>query len=131
MKTDTFLAQAGSTWDTRTGAVSMPIYQVAAFRHPALGQSTGFDYSRTANPTRSVLEETMARLDGGARGCAFASGLAAIDAVLRFFAPGDRVVATEDLYGGTFRLFERVFRGYGLEALFVDTSDFGKAILRG
>ena len=101
----------------------MPIYQTATFRHPALGESTGFDYSRTANPTRSELETTLAALDGGARALAFASGLAAIDAVLRLFSPGDRIVVTEDLYGGTFRLFEKSFRAYGIDAVYVDTSD--------
>ncbi len=123
MKPETLLAQAGSRWDSRTGAVSLPIYQTATFRHPALGQSTGYDYSRTANPTRSGLEETLARLEGGARACAFSSGLAALDAVLRLFAPGDRLVVTEDLYGGTFRLLEKLHRPYGIEAVYVDTTD--------
>ena len=102
----------------------MPIYRSSTFRHPGLGQSTGFDYSRTANPTRSALEGTLALAEGGegARGFAFASGLAAIDTVLRLFEPGERVVATEDLYGGTFRLFERIFRRYGIETVFVDTA---------
>ncbi len=101
----------------------MPIYQTASFAHPALAQSTGFDYSRTSNPTRLVLEETLALADGGVRGFAFASGLAAIDAVLRLFAPGDRLVVTEDLYGGTFRLLEKVWRPLGLELVYVDTAD--------
>jgi len=101
----------------------VPIYQTASFGHPALGQSTGFDYSRTSNPTRLALEETLATADGGHRGFAFASGLAAIDSVLRLFVPNDRVAVTEDLYGGTFRLFEKVLRPLGIEAVFVDTSD--------
>lgn len=121
----TLLAQAGSRWDARTGAVSMPVYNSATFRHPALGESTGFDYSRTANPTRSVLEEVLALAEGGegSRGFAFASGLAAIDAVMRLFRPGDRVLVTEDLYGGTFRLLDKVFQAYGIEVVFIDTSD--------
>ena len=119
----TLLAQAGTRCDPATGAISVPIYQTASFVHPALGQSTGFDYSRTSNPTRLALEETLAAADGGHRGFAFASGLAAIDSVLRLFAPGDRLVVTEDLYGGTFRLFEKVFRPLGIEAVYVDTSD--------
>lgn len=123
MKLETLLAQAGSRWDTRTGAVSAPIYQVAAFRHPELGQSTGFDYSRTANPTRSVLEETMAALEGGVKASAFSSGLAALDAVLRLFKPGDRILATEDPYGGSARLFDAIYKIYGLETAYVDTSD--------
>jgi cystathionine gamma-synthase/cystathionine beta-lyase len=121
-KPETLLAQAGSRWDERAGAVSMPIYQTATFRHAGLGKSTGFDYSRTANPTRRALEETMATLEGGATGLAFASGLAAIDAVCHLFAPGSRLIVTEDLYGGTFRLLERVYRGRGLEVVYVDTS---------
>ena len=120
----TLLAQAGSRWDERTGAVSMPVYRSSTFRHPGLGQSTGFDYSRTANPTRSVLEQTLALAEGGpaARAFAFASGLAAIDTLLRLFAPGDRIVATEDLYGGTFRLFERIFQRYGIETVYANTA---------
>lgn len=123
MRQETLLAQAGSLWDERTGAISMPIYQVATFRHPALGKSTGYDYSRTANPSRTVLEQTMAAAEGGARASAFSSGMAAVDAVLRLFAPGDAIVVTEDLYGGTFRLLEGTYRAYGLEAIYVDTSD--------
>ncbi|MBI5444999.1 MAG: aminotransferase class I/II-fold pyridoxal phosphate-dependent enzyme, partial [Deltaproteobacteria bacterium] len=122
MKRETLLAQAGSRWDARTGAVSMPIYQVATFRHPALGESTGFDYSRSGNPTRQALEETVAALDGGARGLAFASGMAAVDCLLRLFSPGDRVIVTEDLYGGTYRLLEKVYRPLGIETIYVDTS---------
>jgi cystathionine gamma-synthase/cystathionine beta-lyase len=101
----------------------MPIYQTATFAHPALGQSTGFDYSRSANPTRAALESVLASLDGGDRAFAFSSGLAAIDTVLRLFAPGDRLVVAEDLYGGTFRLLERVFKTAGLLATYVDPTD--------
>lgn len=118
----TLLAQAGNRRDPATGAISVPVYQTASFGHPALGQSTGFDYSRTSNPTRLALEETLAAADGGHRGFAFASGLAAIDCILHLFKPGDRLVVTEDLYGGTFRLFEQVFRPLGIEAVYVDTS---------
>ncbi|MEI6563673.1 MAG: PLP-dependent aspartate aminotransferase family protein [bacterium] len=119
----TLLAQAGNRFDSKTGAISVPIYQTASFGHPALGQSTGFDYSRTVNPTRLVLEETLAKAEGGHKGFAFASGLAAIDAVLHLFQGGDRIIVTEDLYGGTFRLFEKVFRPLGIDAVYVDTSD--------
>ena len=119
---ETVLSQAGSRWDALTGAVVMPIYQTATFRHPALGQSTGFDYSRTTNPTRQALERTMAALEGGARGFAFASGLAAIDAALHLVPSGTRLAVTEDLYGGTFRLLERVYRGRGIAVDYVDTS---------
>lgn len=129
----TLLAQAGSRTDPATGAISAPIYQTASFAHPALGKSTGFDYSRSSNPTRLALEQTLAAIEGGHRAFAFASGLAAIDCLLRLFAPGDRLVVTEDLYGGTFRLFEKVFRPFGIEAIYVDTSDLTavKAALAG
>jgi len=122
---DTILAQAGSRWDEKTGAISMPVYHSSTFRHPGLGRSTGFDYSRTRNPTRAALEQTLAEAEGGdgTRAFAFASGLAALDAVLRLFHPGDRIVATEDLYGGTFRLFEKLLRPYGIDAVYVDTAD--------
>lgn len=119
----TALAQAGSRSDPRTGATSIPIYQSACFAHPALGESTGYAYSRTANPTRSALEETLATIEGGVQGFAFASGLAAIDTALHLFSPGDRIIVTEDLYGGTFRLFEKVFKPLGLDAIYVDTSN--------
>lgn len=123
-KLATILAQAGSRWDERTGAVVMPLYQSATFRHPGLGQSTGFDYSRTANPTRSALEATLGQAEGsGARAFAFASGMAALDTVMRLFRPGDRLLATEDLYGGTFRLFDRLFRPYGIRTDYVNTAD--------
>ena len=123
MHLESFLAQCGSKWDSRTGAICMPIYQTATFRHPGLGQSTGYDYSRSGNPTRTVLEETVAHIEGGCRGLAFASGMAAIDCLGCLFAPGDRVVVTEDLYGGTYRLFERVYRPLGVDAVYVDTAD--------
>jgi cystathionine beta-lyase/cystathionine gamma-synthase len=123
MKTDTLLAQAGSRRDAHTGAIAVPIITSAAFQHPALGESTGFDYSRTSNPTRQAFEQTMAELDGGAGASAFASGLAAIDALMRLFKPGDKLVATEDMYGGTTRLFERFGPLLGLEFIFVDSSD--------
>ncbi|GAW93689.1 trans-sulfuration enzyme family protein [Calderihabitans maritimus] len=126
MKIDTRLVQVGVGWDEKTGAISMPIYQSATFRHPALGQSTGFDYSRTGNPTRQVLEDSMAELDGGSRGFAFASGMAAITAILMLFSPGDHLVVSDDLYGGTYRVLEQVFRRFGLKASYVDTSDLKK-----
>jgi cystathionine gamma-synthase len=120
---ETLLAQAGSRRDAQAGAVAMPIYQTATFRHPGLGRSTGFDYSRTSNPTRLALEEAVAAIEAGARGFAFASGLAAIDAFVQLFKAGSRLIVSEDLYGGTFRLLERVYRERGLEVRYVDTAD--------
>lgn len=115
--------QIGLEWDTRTGAVTVPIYQTATFRHPGLGQSTGYDYSRSGNPTREALELGIARLDGAARGFAYASGMAAIANLLLLFKSGDHLIVTEDLYGGTCRLFDRIFTQYGLTFSYVDTSD--------
>jgi cystathionine gamma-synthase/cystathionine beta-lyase len=123
MNIATTAAQIGLEWDSRTGAVTVPIYQTATFRHPGLGQSTGYDYSRSGNPTRQALEEGIARLDGAARGFAYSSGMAAITSLLLLFRHGDHIIVTEDLYGGTYRLFEQIFRQYGLEFTYVDTSD--------
>ncbi len=123
MKIATQAVQIGLEWDSRTGAVTVPIYQTATFRHPGLGQSTGYDYSRSGNPTRQALEEGIARLDGAARGFAYASGMAAITSLLFLFEHGDHLIVTEDLYGGTYRLFEKIFHQYGLEFSYVDTSD--------
>jgi cystathionine beta-lyase/cystathionine gamma-synthase len=123
MNIATHAAQIGLDWDTRTGAVTVPIYQTATFRHPGLGQSTGYDYTRSGNPTRQALEDGIARLDGGARGFAYSSGMAAITCLLLLFRAGDHLIVTEDLYGGTYRLFEKVFDQYGLTFTYVDTSD--------
>jgi len=121
MNIETRLAQAGVKKDPQTGAISMPIYQSATFEHPEFGQSTGFDYSRTANPTRKVLEESIASLEEGHRGFAFSSGMAAITSVLFLFKSGDHIVISDDLYGGTYRLLEQIFKQYGITASYVDT----------
>lgn len=123
MQITTQAVQIGLEWDTRTGAVSVPIYQTATFRHPGLGQSTGFDYTRSGNPTRQALEDGIARLDGGVRGFAYATGMAAITGLLMLFKAGDHIVVTEDLYGGTCRLFNQVFNQFGLSFSYVDTTD--------
>lgn len=115
----TALAHVGVRRDPKTGAISTPIYQSATFQHPGVGQSTGYDYSRSRNPTRDALEEGLARLEGGARGLAFASGMAAIHCALQLFRPGDHLLVTEDLYGGTYRLFDKVLP---LAYTFVDTA---------
>jgi cystathionine gamma-synthase/cystathionine beta-lyase len=126
MQIATQAVRIGLDWDTRTGAVTIPVYQTATFRHPGLGQSTGYDYTRSGNPTRQALEEGMALLDGGVRGFAYSSGMAAIASLLLLFKPGEHLVVTEDLYGGTYRLFEQIFRQYGLAFTYVDTSDAGR-----
>ncbi len=106
-----------------TGAVSMPIFQSATFRHPELGVTTGFAYSRLANPTRQELERTMAILEGGIQGFAFSSGQAANMAVFSLLKPGEHVLLSDDIYGGTFRIIDEVYGTYGIEHTFVDMSD--------
>jgi cystathionine gamma-synthase len=105
MHIESLLAQAGLDRNDKTGAISTPVYHSSTFRHPALGKSTGYDYSRTANPTRQVVESLVASLESGDRGFAFASGMAAITAVASLFTQGDHIVVSDDLYGGTYRLF--------------------------
>jgi cystathionine beta-lyase/cystathionine gamma-synthase len=111
---ETLAIHAGQPADPSTGAVMTPIYQTATYRQEGVGRHKGFDYSRTLNPTRSALEACLAELEAGEAGFAFASGMSAIDAVLRLFSPGDHVLAANDLYGGTYRLFERVYANHGL-----------------
>lgn len=108
--------------DPQTGAVSFPIYQSATFRHPGLHQTTGYDYSRLQNPTREELENTVANLENGRHGFAFASGMAAVSTVLSLFSPGCHIIVSDDLYGGTYRIFEEVYKGYGIEFSYVDSS---------
>jgi len=120
MKITTALVHAGVRRDPRTGSIPIPVYQAATFQHPALGQSTGYDYSRTKNPTREALEDALAQLEGGACGLAFSSGMAAIHCALQLFQPGDHMIVTEDLYGGTYRLFDKVVP---LTYTFVDTTN--------
>lgn len=121
MKIETRLAQIGNRTDPTTGAISAPIYQSTTFAHPALGQSTGFDYTRTQNPTRKTLEDAISDLEGGVRGLAFASGMAAVHAVLSLFAPGDHLIVSNDLYGGTYRVLEQLLRPIGITATYVHT----------
>ncbi|MDR1901025.1 MAG: PLP-dependent aspartate aminotransferase family protein [Treponema sp.] len=113
-------------FEPHTGAVSTPIYQSSTFRHPGLYESTGFDYSRGVNPTRAELERTLAFLENGKYGLAFATGMGAISAVIKIFRPGDHLVVSEDLYGGTYRLFNEYYAHYGFSFSWVDTSDFAK-----
>lgn len=102
---ETKLVQAGNGKDPQTGAVNLPIHLSTAYRHKGIGESTGYDYTRTGNPTRETLEEVIAALEKGARGFAFASGMAAIQAVCSLFKTGDEILASNDLYGGSYRLF--------------------------
>ena len=110
-------------WEKTTGAISQPIYQTATFRHPGFQQSTGYDYSRSSNPTREALEKSLSLLEEGERCWAFSSGMAAIGTVLKLFLPGDHVLLSEDLYGGTVRLCDRIYSRYGITFEYLDTSD--------
>ncbi|MDH3454933.1 MAG: PLP-dependent aspartate aminotransferase family protein [Desulfuromonadales bacterium] len=120
---ETNLVQLGVGVDERTGAISLPIHPSATYRHPGVGESTGYDYTRSVNPTREVLEEGMAQLEGGARGLAFASGMAALTTFFLHFSQGDHLVVSEDLYGGTYRVLDQVFANFGLTVTYVDTTD--------
>jgi len=119
---ETRLVQIGVGRDERTGAISFPIYPSATYRHPAVGQSTGYDYTRSGNPTRQVLEEGLAALEGGVRACVFASGMAALTTLFLHFSAGDHLIVSEDLYGGTYRVLDQVFAKLGLSASYVDTT---------
>lgn len=118
----TELAQIGNRRDPY-GAISFPVYHSSTFAHPGFGQSTGFDYSRTGNPTRQALEDAMASLEEGTKGFAFSSGMGAITTILSLFSQGEHLLVTEDLYGGTYRILEEVFSRFGLQVTFVDSSN--------
>jgi len=109
--------------DPLTGAVSVPIYQTSTFVQQAPGVNQGYDYARTGNPTRAVLEDLIAKLENGAVGAAFGSGLAAIDAVVKLLQTGDEILAVDDIYGGAFRLFTQVYQKFGITVNFVDTTN--------
>ncbi|MEK4290123.1 PLP-dependent transferase [Paenibacillus sp. FSL P4-0502] len=123
LRIESRLAQIGSQEDPATGAINFPIYNATAFRHPKLGQSTGFDYSRTKSPTRSVLENAAAELESGDAGFACSSGMAAIQTIFTLFGQGDHLIVSLDLYGGTYRLLERIMSKFGIIASYVDTND--------
>ena len=118
----TVCVHAGQVPDPSTGAIITPIYQTSTYVQEGLGQHKGFEYGRTQNPTRMALEGNVAAIEAGRAGFAFASGMAAIDAVLTRLQAGDHVVVSDNTYGGTFRLFERVRRKFGLDFTYVDTS---------
>ncbi|MGO3194650.1 MAG: cystathionine gamma-synthase [Sphingobacterium sp.] len=117
---------AGQQPDPSTGAIMTPIYQTSTYKQSAPGVHSGYEYSRGSNPTRRALEDCLAVLEGGKHGLAFASGMAAIDTVLRVLKPGDEVVAGEDLYGGSYRLFTKVYENYGIRFVFVNLADLAQ-----
>lgn len=122
MKPKTKLIHAGIVGDPHTGAVSVPIYQVSTYEQESVGVHKGYEYSRTGNPTRHALEEVIKELEDGVRGFAFSSGMAAIHAVLSLLKTGDHVILTDDVYGGTYRIFTKVLNRLGIEYTFVDTT---------
>ncbi|MCK5867493.1 MAG: aminotransferase class I/II-fold pyridoxal phosphate-dependent enzyme, partial [Mycoplasmataceae bacterium] len=119
MDFNTKVIHGGQEHDPSTGAIMAPIYQTSTFAQTSAGIDKGYEYSRTSNPTRTALENALASIENGEFGLAFASGMAAIDAVLKMLNPGDEVISTNDLYGGTFRLFTKIFQKYGIKFHFV------------
>jgi cystathionine beta-lyase/cystathionine gamma-synthase len=120
---ETLAVHAGQPPDPSTGAVMTPIYQTSTYAQDGVGKHKGYEYSRTGNPTRAALEKNIAALEGGAYGLAFASGMAATDTIIRTFNPGDHVLVGGDVYGGTFRLFDKEYRRFGLEFSYVNVAD--------
>ena len=114
--------------DELTGAISVPIYQTSTFVQEAPGVNKGFDYSRTNNPTRSILEVLIAKLENGKSGFAFSSGLAAIDAVIKLLSTGDEVLAVDDIYGGTYRIFSQIYSRFGITVNYIDTTDIENVV---
>lgn len=126
MKPKTRLIHGGIVGDEATGAVSTPIYQVSTYKQEAVGKFKGYEYSRTGNPTRHALEELIADVEFGHAGFAFGSGMAAISSVMMMFSAGDHVVLTDDVYGGTYRVINKVLNRFGLEFTFVDTGNLAE-----
>jgi cystathionine gamma-lyase / homocysteine desulfhydrase len=123
MKRKTKMIHGGIPGDKTTGAVSFPIYQVSTYKQDDVGVHKGYEYSRTGNPTRFALEELIKDLEEGKRGFAFGSGMAAITAVMMLFNSGDHIILTDDVYGGTYRVMNKVLNRIGIESTFVDTTD--------
>lgn len=132
MKLATLCLHGARDENNTTGALSVPIYQSATFAHPAVGRSTGYDYTRVQNPTRQALEELVTKLENGVDSLAFASGMAAMSALMELFNPSDHIVASNDLYGGSIRLFRNISQKNGLTVEYIDTSNISalKAALR-
>ena len=119
MKFGTKTIHAGQTADPTTGAIMTPIYQTSTYIQKSPGDHKGYEYSRTGNPTRNSLEKNIASLENGKHGLCFGSGLAAVDAIIKLLSPGDEVISTNDLYGGTYRIFTKVFKNFGIKFHFV------------
>ena len=123
IKINSLLIHGGIDGDETTGAVNVPVYQTSTYKQDGLGEDRGWEYSRTGNPTRAALEKLVADLEEGEYGLAFASGLAAISTVLSLFKSGDRLIVSDNIYGGTFRVLDNVFKNFGIDYTIVDTSN--------
>lgn len=123
MKIESLLIHGGIDGDERTGAVNVPIYQTSTYKQPKFGVNKGYEYSRTGNPTREALEKLISDLEEGYAGFAFASGMAAITAVVSLFKSGDKVIISSNVYGGTFRVLDKVFKNFGIGYKIVDTTN--------
>ena len=123
IKLNSLVIHGGIDGDETTGAVNVPIYQTSTYKQDGLGEDRGWEYSRTGNPTRAALEKLIADLEGGEYGLAFASGLAAINTVLSLFKSGDRLIVSDNIYGGTFRILDNVFNNFGITYTIVNTSN--------
>ena len=123
MKLATKIIHAGAEPDPSTGAIMTPIYQTSTYVQTAPGQHKGYEYARSQNPTRKALEDALAIIENGKYGLAFSSGVAATDAVIKLLSPGDEVIAANDMYGGTYRLFTKVFEKFGIKFIYVDTTN--------
>ncbi|MEP6673878.1 MAG: cystathionine gamma-synthase [Ferruginibacter sp.] len=123
MKLATKIIHAGAEPDPSTGAIMTPIYQTSTYVQEAPGKNKGYEYARSQNPTRKALEDALAIIENGKYGLAFSSGVAATDAVIKLLNPGDEVICANDMYGGTYRLFTKVFEKYGIKFIYVDTTN--------
>src|ERR1700712_1157555 len=123
MKLATKFIHAGAEPDPSTGAIMTPIYQTSTYVQSAPGQHKGYEYARSQNPTRKALEDAFAVIENGKFGLAFSSGVAATDAVIKLLSPGDEVICANDMYGGTYRLFTKVFEKFGIKFIYVDTTN--------
>lgn len=123
MKFSTKAVHAGQQPDPATGAVMTPVFLTSTYVQEELGKHKGYEYSRVSNPTRTALEKNIAALENAAEGMAFASGMAAIDAIFRMLNPGDHIIVSNDVYGGTYRIAKMILENYGLAFDFVDTTD--------
>ncbi len=125
-KIESLLIHGGIDGDETTGAVNVPVYQTSTYKQDGIGENRGWEYSRTGNPTRAALEKLVADLEHGQYGLAFASGLAAINTVLSLFKSGDKLIVSDNIYGGTFRILDNVFKNFGITYEIVNTSDLGQ-----